>query len=90
MNFALLDNGIVTNIIWINPEQQSEFQPGAPTGDLPVMTGDTYENGKFYRNGEEVTPFTPTPEPEPPEPTEQRYTLDEAAASIASEVASNE
>lgn len=85
MNFALLDNGIVTNIIWINPEQQSEFQPGAPTGDLPVMVGDTYENGKFYRNGEEVTPLTPAPEP-----TEQRYTLDEAAAIIASEVASNE
>ena len=90
MNYALLDNGIVTNIIWINLEQQSEFQPGAPTGDLPVMIGDTYENGKFYRNGKEVTPFTPVPEPEPPEPTEQLYTLDEAAAVIASEVASNE
>ena len=73
MNFALLDNGIVTNIIWINPKQQSEFQPGAPTGDLPVMAGDTYENGKFYRNGEEVTPFTPAPEPEPPEPTVDEY-----------------
>ena len=85
MNFALLDNGIVTNIIWINPEQQSEFQPGAPTGDLPVMSGDTYENGKFYRNGKEVTPLTPAPEP-----TEQLYTLDEAAAIIASEVAGNE
>lgn len=85
MNYALLDNGIVTNIIWIKPEQQSEFQPGAPTGDLPVMTGDTYEDGKFYRNGEEVTPFTPAPEP-----TEQLYTLDEAAAIIASEVAGNE
>lgn len=85
MNFALLDNGIVTNIIWIKPEQQSEFQPGAPTGDLPVMTGDTYENGKFYRYGKEITPEAPAPEP-----TEQRYTLDEAAAVIASEVANNE
>ena len=85
MNYALLDNGIVTNIIWIKPEQQSEFQPGAPTGDLPVMTGDTYEDGKFYRNGIEITPESPSPEP-----TEQLYTLDEAAAIIASEVANNE
>ena len=80
MNFALLDNGIVANIIWINPEQQSEFQPGAPTGDLPVMTGDTYENGKFYRNGIEITPESPSPEPE------NRYTLDEAAELLAQEV----
>lgn len=72
MNFALLDNGIVINIIWINPEQQDEFQPGAPTGDLSVMIGDTYENGKFYRNGEEVTPFTLATEP-----AEQLYALNE-------------
>ena len=90
MNYALLDNGIVTNIIWINPEHQDRFPNGAPTNDLPILPGDTYENGKFYRNGIEITPFTPAPEPEPPEPTEQLYTLDEAAAVIASEVAGNE
>lgn len=86
MNYTLLDeNNIVSNIIWINPEHQDRFPNGAPTNDLPILPGDTYENGKFYRNGEEVTPLTPAPEP-----TEQRYTLDEAAAIIASEVASNE
>lgn len=65
MNYALLDNGIVTNIIWINPEQQKDFPNGAPTNDLPILPGDEYKDGKFYRYGEEITPFTPAPQPEP-------------------------
>lgn len=84
MNYALLDNGIVTNIIWINPEQQGDFPNGAPTNDLPILPSDEYKDGKFYRYGKEITPEAPAPEPE------QLYTLDEAAAIIASEVASNE
>lgn len=64
MNYALLDeNNIVTNIIWINPEQQKDFPSGIPTNDLPILPGDEYKDGKFYRNGEEITPESPTPEP---------------------------
>ena len=53
MNYALIDNGIVTNLIWLHPMNANEFN-AVPMNDLPVQIGDTYEDGKFYRNGEEV------------------------------------
>lgn len=53
MNYALIDNGIVTNLIWLHPMNASEFS-AVPTNDLPVQIGDTYEAGKFYHNGKEV------------------------------------
>ena len=52
-NMAFVENGIVSNILWcadMEPETDSLME----TGDRPVAIGDTYENGKFYRNGEEV------------------------------------
>ena len=51
MNYALIDNGIVTNIIWLSPKNADEFPNAIPYGNLPVQIGDTYEDGKFYRNG---------------------------------------
>lgn len=79
MNYALIKNGIVTNIIYLHPMNADEFPNAVEIGDLPVTIGDSYENGKFYRGGKEIT-LTPT---------EARYTLDEAANLIAQEV-SNE
>ena len=52
-NMAFVENGIVSNILWcadMEPETDSLME----TGDRPVAIGDSYENGKFYRNGEEV------------------------------------
>lgn len=80
MDYALIENGIVTNIIYLHPMNADEFQDAVSTDGLPIQIGDTYENGKFYRDGEEITLA----------PTEAAYTLDEAAAIIASEVASDE
>lgn len=80
MNYALIENGIVINIIYLHPMNANEFPNAVEISDLPVTIGDSYENGKFYRGGKEIT-LTPT---------EARYTLDEAAAIIASEVASDE
>lgn len=80
MDYALIENGIVTNMIYLHPMNADEFQDAVPTSGLPIQIGDTYENGKFYRDGEEITMT----------PAEQHYTLDEAAAIIASEVASDE
>lgn len=79
MDYALIENGIVTNIIYLHPMNADEFQDAVSTDGLPIQIGDTYENGKFYRDGEEIT-LAP----------EAAYTLDEAAAIIASEVANNE
>ncbi len=79
MNYALIENGNVTNIIYLHPMNADEFPSAVEIGDLPVAIGDSYENGKFYRGGKEIT-LTPT---------EARYTLDEAANLLAQEV-SNE
>lgn len=54
MNYALIENGIVVNIIWIHPINAGEFTNAVFTNNLPVQIGDTYTAGKFYRNGNEV------------------------------------
>ena len=50
VDYAIVENGVVTNIIWLNPS--TPFPNAVPCGDYPVFIGDTYENGRFYRNGE--------------------------------------
>lgn len=88
MNLALLENNIVTNIIWVTPEQQNEFLNSVAIDGLPVQIGDTYkpETQKFYRNDQEVSwnmKVEPAPEPEP---QPQLYTLNQAAEVLAQEV----
>lgn len=52
MRYAMIDNGIVTNVIMLRPGVD---WPGAVAlGERPVGIGDTYRGGKFYRDGEEV------------------------------------
>lgn len=52
MNYAIVENGIVTNKIWLYPT--TDFPNAVSCNGAPVNIGDTYENGKFYRNGELV------------------------------------
>ena len=54
MRYALIDNGIVTNIISLNDRNASDFHDAVKLGDRPVGIGDTYADGKFYRDGVEV------------------------------------
>ena len=54
MNYAVIENGIVSNLIWLHPMNASEFPEGVSIGDIPVQIGDTYEDGVFYRDGEKV------------------------------------
>ena len=54
MNYALIENGIVDNIIWLYPHNASDFPNATPIGDLLVSIGDEYIDGSFYRNGELV------------------------------------
>lgn len=76
MDYALIENGIVTNIIYLHPINADEFPSAVEIGGLPVAIGDSYTDGKFYRDGKEIT-LTPT---------EATYTLDEAANILAQEV----
>lgn len=54
MNYAIVTDGIVTNIIALLDSNAHEFPDAVKTDDRPVAIGDTYEDGKFYRDGVEV------------------------------------
>lgn len=54
MNYALIENGVVTNIIWLYETNADEFPGAVKLGERQVEIGDTYEDGRFYRDGAEV------------------------------------
>lgn len=60
MNYAIIENGVVGNIIVLRLANASEFPNAIAMGDRPVRIGDTYANGKFYRDGTEI--LTPSEE----------------------------
>ena len=50
---ALVENGTVANMLWCSdsePETATLIYPA----DRPVAIGDTYSDGKFYRNSVEI------------------------------------
>lgn len=52
-SMALIENGSVINMLWCSdsePETDTIINPA----DRPVAIGDTYSNGKFYRDGAEI------------------------------------
>lgn len=54
MRYAIVTDGIVTNVIVLNDRNANDFPAAAKLGDRPVGIGDTYTGGKFYRDGVEV------------------------------------
>ena len=50
MRYALVENGVVTNIIEMDKRNEQFFPSAVYTGDRPVYTAE----GKFYRDGKEV------------------------------------
>lgn len=52
--YALVENGVVTNVMVLYPPSAAEFEGAVPCGDLPVAVGDTYDGEHFYRGGERV------------------------------------
>ena len=54
MRYALIEGGIVTNVIALNDRNASDFPTAVKLSDRPVDIGDTYTDGKFYRDGKEV------------------------------------
>ena len=52
-SMALIENGTIVNMLWCSdsePETDILLDPA----DRPVAIGDTYSNGKFYRDGVEI------------------------------------
>lgn len=52
MNYALIQDGVVINIMWLSPSNASDFPSAVECGDRVVCIGDTYADGEFYRDGE--------------------------------------
>lgn len=50
---ARIESGAVVNLLWCS-DRERESTALISIGERPVAIGDTYENGKFYRDGEEV------------------------------------
>lgn len=53
-NYAMIENGVVANIIWLNDENAGDFPAAIPLSDRPVGIGDAYADGVFTRAGEPV------------------------------------
>ena len=53
-SYAMIENGIVVNVISLRRSQAHEFPGSVELGDIPAMIGDTYSDGIFYRHGEQV------------------------------------
>lgn len=54
MNFALVEKGVVVNIIWLSPSNASDFPNAVEYGERPIQIGDEYIDGDFYHDGEKV------------------------------------
>lgn len=54
MNYAIIQDGRVTNMIVLSPHNACDFPDAVPVGDKPVGIGDEYRGGKFWRDGAEV------------------------------------
>lgn len=52
-SMALIENGIIVNMLWCTDSEQ-ETESLINPADRPVAIGDTYRNGKFYRDGTEI------------------------------------
>lgn len=52
-SMALIENGTIVNMLWCSDSQPETESLINPT-DRPVAIGDTYSDGKFYRDGVEI------------------------------------
>lgn len=54
MDYALIENGTVANVIVLYEGNAHEFPNAVKLSGVPAQPGDTYAGGIFYRNGEIV------------------------------------
>ena len=54
MRYAIITDGIVTNVIILYPGNAMDFPSAVPCGDVPVAIGDTWDGQDFYREGARV------------------------------------
>ena len=54
MRYAVITEGTVTNVITLWETNAEDFPGAVALHDRPVGIGDSYQDGKFYRDGEEL------------------------------------
>lgn len=54
MRYAIITDGVVTNVIILYPGNAGDFPDAVRCGDVPVAIGDTWDGENFYRNGEKL------------------------------------
>ena len=54
MNYAWIENGVVTNLIYLLPSNAAEFPHAVPLGGVPAAIGDTWDGARFLRDGQPV------------------------------------
>lgn len=57
MDYALIENGVVVNLIWLHPGNAEEFPGAVALNGVPAGIGDTYDGDHFYREGERVLTY---------------------------------
>ena len=60
MNYAIVRDGVVVNVIYIHDKNRNDFPDAVALNDVPAGIGDSYIDGVFYRNGAAV--LSPTEE----------------------------
>lgn len=51
MRYAIITDGVVTNVIILYSGNAADFPTAVPCGDVPVAIGDTWDGQDFYREG---------------------------------------
>ena len=54
MTYAIVEGGIVTNIVWLSSANAGDFPNAVKAGEIPVGIGDTYTDGVFSRDGKRL------------------------------------
>lgn len=54
MRYAVIQDGIVVNVIWLDPSNADDFPDAVPVGEVSAEIGDNYADGAFWRDGERL------------------------------------
>lgn len=54
MNYALVENGAVVNVIWLYEGNAHEFANAVPVDGRPVQIGDAWDGEHFFHDGARV------------------------------------
>lgn len=57
MRYAVIEDGVVVNVIILYPGGAKSFPDAVPCGGTPVAIGDTWDGEHFYREGARVLSF---------------------------------